>query len=120
MRPISCSMARSGIFTGDGSKKPQACQAAGCRSGHKKRRRQWRRLFVASDRRTASRPPGVDSDDFDVLGLRALLPLADRELDALTFGQGLETGAGDGAEVSEDVGAGFLGNEAEALGFVEP
>ena len=54
------------------------------------------------------------------VGLQALLALHDLEGDLLAFLQGLEAGALDRAEVDEDVRAAFLGDEAEALGVVEP
>jgi len=68
-------------------------------------------------RPAVSREAGVQRHD--VLGLRALLALADGELHSLAFGQGAEPGALDGAEVHEDVGAVFALDETEALGFVE-
>ena len=55
------------------------------------------------------------SDRTDVRSLRALLAFLDFELDALGFGQGLETAALDFAEMREQVlAAAVLGNEAEA------
>lgn len=60
------------------------------------------------------------SDSDDVLCLGTFLALGDSELYALTFGQGLEAGAGDGAEVCKHIGAGLLLDETKAFGFVEP
>src|SRR5690606_13579747 len=54
------------------------------------------------------------------VGLQALLALHDLEGDLLAFLQGLEAGALDRAEVDENVRAAFRGDEAEALGVVEP
>src|SRR5262245_11384626 len=53
-------------------------------------------------------------------GLQALRPTGDLELDALTFGQSLETLALDGREVHEHVLAAFLRDETKTLGLVEP
>ncbi len=58
---------------------------------------------------------------YDVRGLRALLTLLQIELDALALSQGLEAATLNGAEVDEHVlSAIVLGDEAEALGLVEP
>src|SRR5688500_11479794 len=54
------------------------------------------------------------------VGLQALLALHDLERDLLAFLQRLEAGALDGTEVHEQVRAGLRGDEAEALGVVEP
>jgi hypothetical protein len=57
----------------------------------------------------------------DLRRLGALLALRHFEFHALGFGQGLEPGALDFAEVGEEVLAAVVrGNEAEALAFVEP
>src|SRR5262249_55962403 len=56
-----------------------------------------------------------------VFGRRPLLPLHDVELDALTFGERLESIALDGRVMNEAVLLSILGrNEAEPLGIVEP
>jgi hypothetical protein len=60
------------------------------------------------------------SDGNDVFRLGAFLALRNGELNRLTFGQGLEAGALNGAEVCEDIGAIFLLNESKAFGFVKP
>src|SRR5690606_9462007 len=54
------------------------------------------------------------------VGLQAPLALHDLEGDLLAFLQGLEAGALDRAEMDADVRAAFRGDEAEALGVVEP
>ena len=59
-------------------------------------------------------------DRYDVLSLRALLTLRDRELDLLALDQRLEAVTLDRAEVCEHVWARFLGDEAKTLGLVEP
>ena len=59
-------------------------------------------------------------DRNDILSLRAFLALRDGELDLLAFGERLEAAALNRAEVRKYVRARFLGDEAEALGFVEP
>src|SRR6478736_7773950 len=59
-------------------------------------------------------------DGLDFVGLQALLALHDLDRHALAFLQRLEAGALDGTEVHEEVRAGFRGDEAEALGIVEP
>src|SRR5690606_5391491 len=56
----------------------------------------------------------------DVFGLQALLALRNRERDLLAFLQRLEAAALDRAEVDEQVVAALRGDEAEALGVVEP
>jgi hypothetical protein len=52
--------------------------------------------------------------------LWTLLTLDDLELDAITFGQGLESVATDRTEVNEHVGAALTRDEAESLCVVEP
>lgn len=59
-------------------------------------------------------------DRDDVLCLGTLLALCHSELDPLAFSQGLESIAGDSAEMRKYVGAGFLLYKAKTLGFVEP
>src|SRR5688572_1884239 len=59
-------------------------------------------------------------DDADVLGLRALRAVGDLKLDLVVLLQVPVAGAGDRAEVDEDVGTGFLRDEPEALVAVEP
>jgi len=59
-------------------------------------------------------------DNGYVLGLRAFLALSHAELNALTFSQGLETGAVDSLEVNEYIRTLVLLDEAETLSFVEP
>src|SRR3546814_3203768 len=54
------------------------------------------------------------------VGLQALLALHDLERDLLAFLQRLEAAALDRAEMDEQVLAAFRGDEAEALGVVEP
>src|SRR5205814_9690109 len=56
----------------------------------------------------------------DVAGLQALRPLHDLELDALPFGERLETLSLDRGEVNEHVLATFLRDEAKTLRIVEP
>lgn len=56
----------------------------------------------------------------DVLSLRAFRALGHGELNRLAFGQGLEAGTLDGAEVSENVRAVFLLQETKTFCFVEP
>ena len=63
---------------------------------------------------------GLGSDRRDLIGLQALLALHDLEAHLLAFLQGLETRALDGAKMNEHVRAAVAGDEAEALGFVEP
>jgi hypothetical protein len=66
-----------------------------------------------------ARAPG-ELHRLDFVSLQALLALHNLEGDLLAFLQGLEAGALDRAEVDEDVRAAFRGDEAEALGVVEP
>src|SRR5450755_1990731 len=67
------------------------------------------------------RGPSGSGKDANVRGLQALLALLDFEFDALVFGERLEAGTGDVAEVGEQVGAArVLRDEAEALALVEP
>src|SRR4249919_858202 len=54
------------------------------------------------------------------VGLQALLALHNLERDLLAFLQRLEAAALDRTEVDEQVRAAFRGDEAEALGVVEP
>src|SRR3546814_16288864 len=54
------------------------------------------------------------------VGLQALLALHDLARDLLAFLQRLEAAALDRAEMDEQVLAAFRGDEAEALGVVEP
>src|SRR5690606_1599724 len=54
------------------------------------------------------------------VGLQALLALHDLERDLLAFLQRLEAAALDRAEMDEQVLAAFRGDEAKALGVVEP
>src|SRR3546814_13890062 len=54
------------------------------------------------------------------VGLQALLALHDLERDLLAFLQRLEAASLDRAEMDEQVLAAFRGDEAEALGVVEP
>src|SRR5918999_1556314 len=63
---------------------------------------------------------GGDSHLHHLLGLRALRPLRDLELDLLALFEGLEAVALDGAVVDEDVGRAGLLDEAVALRVVEP
>src|SRR5688500_10884677 len=56
----------------------------------------------------------------DFVRLQALLALHDLEGHLLAFLQRLEAGALDGTEVHEKVRARLRGDEAEALGVVEP
>jgi hypothetical protein len=56
----------------------------------------------------------------DVLGLRAFFALTNREGDLLTFSEGFETAAVDGAEMHEQIRTAFLGDESETFGLVEP
>src|SRR5690606_14893123 len=66
------------------------------------------------------RPAGL-SDGADLLGLRPLGTLADRELDLLALLEGPVPVSLDGAEVDEDVRPSIgLGDEPEALLGVEP
>lgn len=60
----------------------------------------------------------LDSDN--ILSLWAFLTLGDDELYALAFSQGFETGAGNSAVVSENIGAGLLFDKTKTFGFVEP
>ena len=55
-----------------------------------------------------------------VFGLRAFGALGYGELYLLTFGQRTEPVCIDCTVVNENVTAAFLGDEAKALGFVEP
>jgi hypothetical protein len=52
--------------------------------------------------------------------LRTFLSLNYLELDFVTLCERLETGAGDCAEVDEDVWTAFAGDEPEPLSVVEP
>src|SRR4249919_1223191 len=61
-----------------------------------------------------------DLSDLHRVSLETLLALHNREGDLLAFLQGLEATALDGTEVDEEVLTAFRGNEAEALGVVEP
>jgi len=83
------------------------------------------------EKRTKKTPPGggafssirvVAISDRDHVGsLRALRAVGDIKAHLLTFGQALEARTGDGAEMYEDIRATVvLGDEAEALGIVEP
>src|SRR5690606_32306344 len=56
----------------------------------------------------------------DLVRLQALLALDDLEGNLLAFLQRLEAGALDGTEMHEQVRAALRGDEAEALGVVEP
>src|SRR5690606_18805505 len=70
---------------------------------------------------TRRSPIGVDSDQSDVLGLRALLALHDFELHPLVLVQRAEAVHRDGGVVNEDVCVtAVLSDEAEALLAVEP
>src|SRR4029079_8588129 len=60
------------------------------------------------------------SDHLDLIGLHALLALHGDERHALAFLKRLEAGALDRAEVHEKVRAALGGDEAKALGIVEP
>src|SRR6266540_963470 len=65
--------------------------------------------------------PGQWSDNANAVGLWALLPLGDLELDLLAFLEGPEARRLDGGVVDEDVGLALaLGDEAVALLSVEP
>lgn len=55
-----------------------------------------------------------------LVSLHTLLTLDGDEGNLLAFLQGLEAGALDGTEVHKQVRAAFRGDEAEALGVVEP
>ena len=59
-------------------------------------------------------------DRLHLVSLHTLLALDGDEGNLLAFLQGLEAGALDGTEVHEQVRAAFRGDEAEALGVVEP
>src|SRR5437762_13579200 len=61
-----------------------------------------------------------DLSDLHRVSLETFLALHDGEGDLLAFLQGLEAAALDGTEVDEEVLTAFRGNEAEALGVVEP
>ena len=112
---------------GEGSPKPEH-RTATCflmTNGRTKKKAASRRgLFYSA----SSRPPiigGQPEQRFvskrdDVLCLRAFLTLGDGEAHALAFGQSLEAGAGDGAEVCEHIRATLLLNKAETFGFIEP
>src|SRR5207342_3147054 len=63
---------------------------------------------------------GAGLDDLNRVSLQALLALHDSEGDLLAFLQRLEAAALDGTEMDEEVLTAFRGNEAEALGVVEP
>src|SRR6476469_4077791 len=78
------------------------------------------RSRVSSCRRRRSGARISRSDRLDLIGLQALLALHNLEGDLLAFLQRLEAGALDGTEVHEQVRAGLRGDEAEALGVVEP
>src|SRR4249919_1857911 len=69
-------------------------------------------------RSLARRPAQLHSLDF--VRLQALLALHDLERDLLAFLQRLEAAALDRAEMHEQVRAALRGDEAEALGIVEP
>ncbi len=56
----------------------------------------------------------------DVLGLRAFLPFADRELNLLALLQSTSACAFDGAEVDEHVAFAFPGDEPVTLRVIEP
>jgi hypothetical protein len=65
--------------------------------------------------------PGRSVGGADVRRLLALGAGGDVEVDALTFGEGLETLALDRGKMGEEIIAAALrGDEAEALGIVEP
>lgn len=72
----------------------------------------WMQLFDDRNR--------VRSDYGNVFSLWAFLALCDRELDLLAFLQRPKSGAADGTEVYEHVGALFLFDKAKPLGFIEP
>src|SRR5687767_7160003 len=75
---------------------------------------------VATSQRTPKRPRLTDSGRLDLISLHALLTLHRHERDALAFLERLEAGTLDRAEVDEEIRARFRGDEAEALGIVEP
>src|SRR5688500_1377925 len=52
--------------------------------------------------------------------LRSFLSLHDVELHFVPFGERLEAGSTDGAEMDENVGASLSRNEAKSLGVIEP
>jgi len=62
----------------------------------------------------------TDLQPGDVGGLRALRAALDGELDLLAFTQAAEAFTLNGREVNEDVGTFLRGDEAVALGVVEP
>ena len=53
-------------------------------------------------------------------GLRTFRPIGDREADALSFGERLESLALNRAEVDKNVRTVLAGNEAKTLGIIEP
>src|SRR5205807_2692324 len=65
-------------------------------------------------------PYGASVDDADVLRLGALGPRGHLELNLVVLLQVPVAGTGDGAEVDEDIGTGFLRDEPETLVAVEP
>src|SRR5690348_9700732 len=73
--------------------------------------------FIVLDRRTET---DTELRFRDVGGLRPFLPLDNLELDAIAFGERLEAAALDGAEVDEDIRPSLAGDEAVALGVIEP
>ena len=79
--------------------------------GHKKRRASGSPLLVVTNQR-------LDSND--VLCLQAFLTLSHSERYFLAFDKSLEAVTNDSAEVSEDIGARLLLDEAKAFRFVEP
>jgi len=85
---------------------------AGSGKKHKKRARpEGGALFCYRNNR-------LQSDD--VLSLRTFLTLSHGELNLLAFGQGLEAGALDGAEMCEHIRTTFLLDETKTFSFVEP
>jgi hypothetical protein len=63
---------------------------------------------------------GLALDGYDIVSLGAFLTLAYRELYLLAFCEGFETVALNSAEVSKNVRAALLLNEAKTFRFVEP
>jgi hypothetical protein len=62
----------------------------------------------------------VLSDFRHVCGLGSFLSLYDFELHFVPFGERLEAGSTDGAEMDENVRASLSRNEAKAFGVIEP
>jgi hypothetical protein len=92
-------------------------------SGHTKKARPQGPAFILANNKmllAAGQTTFAALDRNNVFCLQTLGALCDRELDALAFSQGFESGAGNCTEMSEHIRTGLLLDKAETLGVVEP